>query len=503
MTKVAGTFELSLNRRLPGQTLANWLYGELRTAILEERLKAGVRLPASRDFAHRYHLSRGTVVNAFERLHDEGYLSSHVGIGTWVSAEIPVRETRRDESTKPPAYIRSVVSEYKVPKPLSGWVSFKDIRPFRMSDPGLADFPAELWGRIASRRARALRSLLAEKDDGAGYLPLRKTIADYLGSSRGVRCDARQVIMVSGVQQALDLLARFLLRPGDSVWMEDPGYFGATIAFERAGAKIAAVPVDAEGLSVDAGVKACSNAKGVYLTPAHQFPLGMAMSLERRMEVLNWAVRTGSFIIEDDYDSEYCFHGEPAPALQGLDRGSNVIFIGTFTKLLFPAVRTGYLVLPSSLVDAFVSFRRGVELRTFNLDHAVLCDFIVDGHFGRHLRRMRELYAQRSEALMDYSQRHLAGLLEVSNTRAGLYTAAFLQNGMASKPAELQASAHGVETRALDRFTLKRSDPRGLLLGFAAFDEKTLRQGVVQLAAALSRHQTPRAERGLRKDSRE
>ena len=491
MTKVAGTFEVSLNRRQSGQTLANWLYGELRTAILEGRLKAGIRLPASRDFAQRYNLSRGTVVNAFERLHDEGYLSSHVGIGTWVSAEILAPESAREESSRPPAYIRSAVADYQVPKPLTGWISFKDIRPFQMSVPGLADFPAELWGRIASRRTRTLRSLLAEKDDGAGYLPLRKAIAHYLGSSRGVRCDAGQVVMVSGVQQALDLLARFLLRPGDSVWMEDPGYFGAAIAFERAGARIVPVPVDAEGLSVEAGIQTCSEAKGVYLTPAHQFPLGVAMSLERRMEVLNWAACTGSFIIEDDYDSEYCFQGEPALALQGLDRGSNVIFIGTFTKLLFPAVRTGYLVLPAALVESFVSFRRGVELRSFNLDQAVLYDFIVDGHFGRHLRRMRELYAQRSEALVEHGRRYLAGLLEVSNTRAGLYTAAFLQNGMASKLAESQAAAHGVETRALDRFTLKCRDPRGLLLGFAAFDDRSIRQGVIQLAAALSGRRKP------------
>jgi len=487
MTKVVGTFELSLNRRSRDQTLANWLYSELRTAILEGRLKAGVRLPASRDFAHRYHLARGTVVSAFERLQDEGYLTSHVGIGTWVSARVSTRESRRPESSGPPGYVRSVVSEYIVPKPLRDWVRLADCRPFRMSEPALTEFPAEVWGRIASRRARALRSWLAEKDDGAGYLPLRQAIAHYLGSSRGVRCEAQQVVIVSGVQQALDVLSRFLIRPGDPVWMEDPGYFGASIAFERAGARLIPVPVDADGLSVYAGIKACSSAKGVYLTPAHQFPLGVTLSLERRMEVLSWAARTGAFIIEDDYDSEYCFQGEPAPALQGLDRGSNVIFVGTFTKLLFPALRIGYLVLPSALLDAFVSFRRGLELRTFGFDQAVLCDFITEGHFGRHLRRMRELYARRSQALSDAGRRHLTGLLEISNTRAGLYTAALLQNGMPSRLAETRAALQGIETAALDRFTLKRPDPRGLLLGFAAFDEKAILRGVVQLAGALSR----------------
>jgi len=214
----------------------------------------------------------------------------------------------------------------------------------------------------------------------------------------------------------------------------------------------------------------------------------MTMSLDRRMEVLRWAARSGAFVIEDDYDSEYRFEGLPIPALQCLDRSSSVIFVGTFTKLLFPSLRLGYLVLPPSLVDVFVAFRRGTDLRSSSLDQAVLCDFMVEGHFGRHLRRMRDLYAQRLEALTHYGGQYLRGLLEVSGVRAGLYTAAFLRNGMTSRQAESIAAAHGLETRALDRFTLKRNDPKGLLLGFAAFDEKAIRAGVVRLAAALGGH---------------
>ena len=302
-----------------------------------------------------------------------------------------------------------------------------------------------------------------------------------------MKCDAEQVVIVSGVQQALDLLARFLIKPGDPVWMEDPGYFGASIAFEMAGATIVPVPVDEDGLSVAAGIKMEANAKGVYLTPAHQFPLGMTMSLERRMDLLKWAARVGAFIIEDDYDSEYRFEGQPTPALQGLDHNSSVIFIGTFTKLLFPSLRLGYIVLPPALVDTFVSFRRGTELRSSGIDQAVLCDFISEGHFGRHLRRMRNLYARRLETLIECGQKYLGGMLEISNTKAGLYTAAFLQNGMTSRQAEAIAANHGLETRALDRFTFKRHDPRGLLLGFAAIDDKAIRAGTIQLAAALSK----------------
>jgi len=269
--------------------------------------------------------------------------------------------------------------------------------------------------------------------------------------------------------------------------MEDPGYFGASIAFGNAGARIIPVPVDEHGLSVSAGMRMCASARGVFLTPSHQYPLGMTMSLERRMEVLKWASRTGAFIIEDDYDSEFRFEGRPAPALQSLDRNSNVIFIGTFNKVLFPSLRLGYVVLPQSLVNFLRAFRIQTDFHSVDLDQAVLCDFIVEGHFGRHLRRMRDLYASRLEALMDGGREYLKGLLEISGIKAGLYTAGFLENGMSSLQAETAAAAHGLETRSLDRFTLRRPDPKGLLLGFAAFDEATIRQGLVRLAAALSR----------------
>ena len=460
MTRAASSFELSLHSRHETQTLAAWLYSELRAAILEGRLKGGTKLPASRDFARRYRVSRGTVVSAFERLHDEGYVSSHVGVGTWVNAGVVTRQSSRRDSTEPPGYVSRAVSAYKQPKPFVNWIAFEGVRPFQMSDPALQEFPADLWGRILSRRARTFRSWLGEEDDGRGYRALREAISHYLGSSRGVNCGANQIVITSGVQQALDLLARVLLKPGDAVWMEDPGYFGASIAFERAGARIVPVPVDDEGISVSAGIEIDGAVKGAYVTPAHQYPLGMTMSLGRRMEMLKWAARSGTFIIEDDYDSEYRFEGLPAPSLQGLDRDSNVIFIGTFTKLLFPSLRLGYVVLPPSLVDVVVAFKRGTDLRASSIEQAVLCDFIVDGHFGRHLRRMRNLYASRLQALIHYGRKHLSGLLDVGDTKSGLYTAAFLRNGMSSRQAEAIAAEHRLETRALDRFTFKRQDPQ-------------------------------------------
>ena len=485
MPKTVSSFELTLNSRPQHQTLTSWLYGELRCAILESRLGPGTRLPASRDFASQYGLSRGTVVSVLERLQAEGFVSCRVGFGTWVN-QVAAPATTRQVTSSPPAYVRRVVSAYRRPKPYVGLAFTEGNRPFHVGSPATNEFPAELWGRIAADRARKFRSWLKVEEDGRGYRPLRDAIAEYLRTSRGVRCSSDQIVIVSGIQQALDLLARLLLKRHDPVWMEDPGYFGASIAFGNAGAKIVAVPVDEEGLSVSAGKKICPHAKGVYLTPAHQFPLGVTMSVGRRIAVLNWASRAGAFVIEDDYDSEYRFEGQPVPALQSLDNHSNVIFIGSFSKTLFPSLRVGYVVLPPSLADCFVSFRYRTDFRNSTFDQAVLCDFIVDGHLARHLRRMRNLYAGRLAALIEGSKQHLSGLLELSDVRAGLYTIGFLKNGMTSRQAETLAAAQGVEVLAVDRYTLRRPDPKGLLLGFAAYDETVIRQELLRLAKALS-----------------
>lgn len=485
MPKTISSFELTLNSRPHDQTLTSWLYGELRRAILEGRLRHGTRLPASRDFAGQYGLSRGTVVAVLERLQSEGYVSCRVGLGTWVNRIAAPAPTRRIPST-PPAYIRRVISEYVRPKPFVGLPFPKGVRPFRVGNPATDEFPSEVWGRIAADRARNFRSWLKTEADGRGYRPLRDAVAEYLRASRGVQCGPEQIMIVSGIQQALDLLARLLLKRHDPVWMEDPGYFGASIAFGTVGAKLIAVPVDEEGISVSAGTKLCPHAKGVYLTPAHQFPLGVTMSLERRMAILNWASRMGAFVIEDDYDSEYRFEGQPVPALQSLDHHSSVIFVGSFSKTLFPSLRLGYVVLPPSLVDYFLAFRYRTDLQNSTFDQAVLSDFIADGHLARHLRRMRNLYAGRLAALIEGSKQHLSGLLELSNVRAGLYTIGFLKNGMTSRRAEKLAADHGIEVLAVDRFTLRRPDPKALLLGFAAFDETAIRQGLVRLAKALS-----------------
>ena len=305
-------------------------------------------------------------------------------------------------------------------------------------------------------------------------------------TSRGVRCTAEQIVIVSGILQALDLLARLLLKMGDPIWMEDPGYFGAGIAFDNVGSRLVAVPVDEEGRSVSAGMKICPDAKGAYVTPAHQFPPGVTMSLERRMAFLAGPRARVLLSSKDDYDSEYRFEGLPVPSLQSLDNHSSVIFIGSFSKTLFPALRVGYVVLPAPLIDFFLGFRYRTDFRNSSFDQAVLCDFITDGHLARHLRRMRNLYAVRLASLREVSRQHLGGLLEISDVRAGLYTIAYLKNGMSSRRTEELAEVQGIEVLAVDRCTLRRPDPKALLLGFGGFDDFAIRQGLIRLAQALT-----------------
>jgi GntR family transcriptional regulator / MocR family aminotransferase len=419
-------------------------------------------------------LLQSPVVTAFEQLGAEGFLQSRVGAGTWVR-ELPA--ARR--SGKPGPEIRVL------PSPLQGLSFVWPARPFRCHEPALGEFPIKTWARLWSRRLRrASPSSLAERDP-RGHKPLREALADYLAAARSVKCIPEQIVIVSGVQQALDLLARVLVKPGEQVWIEDPGYFGAVSAFRNAGASVVPVPVDEQGLSVRAGRRIAPHAKAAYLTPAHQFPLGALMSVERRLEVLSWAREAGAFLIEDDYDGEYRFQGRPVPALQSLDRDNSVIFVGGFNKLLFSSLRVGYMVLAPPLVDPILRFRFDLDQNSVGFEQSVLCDFIAEGHMSRHIRRMRDLYAERLAVLREESRRRLGGLVEIPAIKAGLFTVGYLRNGISSSLAEAAAAKYGVETMGLHRFTLRRSDPGGLLLGFAAFDETQIRRAVATLQAAL------------------
>lgn len=489
MARQTTTFELMLPPRSPQMPARQWLYSALRAEILEGRLRPGARLPGTRDLAAQYGLSRGTIVSAFEQLQSEGYVDGSVGSGTFVSKVLPDELLKAPRQTSaqaaPQSRTKRSLSGYARRLSLTTTATFdmRATRAFRTDLPALDLFPTTLWTQIAARRLRRLTATQLLGSEPLGYRPLRNAISDYLIASRGVKCQPEQIAVVSGVQDALDLVARLLLDPGDRVCMEEPGYQGAAEIFESLGAKVSAIALDDEGMKVPHG--RLRAARLIYITPAHQFPMGMTMSLPRRLELLEWARNSGALIFEDDYDSEYRYSGRPVPSLQGLDAGRQVIFFGTFSKVLFPSLRAGYLVLPPDLVPHFTAAIAATRRHAPLLDQIVLCDFITEGHFGRHLRRMRQIYAERLSVLLESARERLAGLLEISGIEAGLQTSGWLSRGITGDAAAKAAAARGVDVVPLSRYSRLPREREGLQLGFAAVDAREIRRGVRELAAAL------------------
>jgi GntR family transcriptional regulator/MocR family aminotransferase len=487
MAKRATGFALTLPPRDANTPAYRWLYATLRAEILDGRLRAGARLPATRDLAQQYALSRGTIVSAFEQLKSEGYVEGSIGSGTYVSKVLPdeLLQVARNANVEPRARRKQPrrMAEYGRRVDLFTAFEIRRSRAFRANLPALDLFPTSLWAQLTARRWRRAPANLLLGCDPLGYRPLREAVADYLGASRGVKCAPGQVAIVSGVQEALDLAARLFLNPGDRVCMEDPGYPGAAIAFEAVGAKISAARVDDEGMELREPV--LRGARLVYVTPGHQFPLGITMSLPRRLELLEWARKSGALILEDDYDSEYRYSGRPVPAMQGLDRNGLVLFAGSFSKVLFPSLRLGYLVIPADLLDKFAAAISVTSRHAPLLEQAVLCDFITEGHFGRHLRRMREVYAERLSVLLESARQRLAGLLEISNIEAGLQTVGWLKRGLGGESARNAAAKREVEVIPLSWYSRGRMAREGLQLGFAALDAREIRRGVQELAIAL------------------
>jgi GntR family transcriptional regulator / MocR family aminotransferase len=504
MAKRVTTFVLTLPSPDTPTPAYRWLYAAVRAEILNARLRPGSRLPGSRDLGRQYGLSRGTVVAAFEQLKAEGYLEGTVGSGTYVSRVLPeelLEIASRGGARRSPDVL-PVRRRSRYAKRLQAFsvLENRPSRAFRPNLPALASFPMSLWTQVSSRRLRRASSSLLLGCDPMGYRPLQTAVADYLRSSRAVNCSPEQVAIVSGVQEALDLVARLLLDPGDRVCLENPGYVGAAAAFEAVGAKLCPAPVDDEGMELRAS--SLRGARLVYVTPGHQFPLGVTMSLRRRLALLEWARNSSALIFEDDYDSEYRYSGRPAPSLQGLDRDGRVLFAGSFSKVLFPSLRLAYLVIPSDLVADFAAAKSVTSRHPPLLEQAVLCDFITEGHFGRHLRRMREVYAERRSVLLEGAREKLAGLLEISGVEAGLQTAGWLCAGIDAESATTAAAQRNVEVTPLSRYSRGPMAREGLQLGFAAVDTSEIRRGVTELARALEaeagRPRQPRRARAAR-----
>jgi GntR family transcriptional regulator / MocR family aminotransferase len=489
MSNLAGTpFHLTLDSPLYWQ-----LYIHLRTAILTGHLRRGMKLPSTRALAGELNVSRNTVLNAYQQLLAEGYLESVEGGGTYVAQVLPdhLLTTTPDQKVPTcgltePRLSQGARLQLAVP-PISASPSKSRPNPFRADMPALDAFPYKLWTRLVVRQARQMPSNAFPYQDAAGYRPLREAIAAHVTISRRVHCTPDQIIMVSGAQGALDLATRVLINAGDPVWMEDPGYPGARGALLGVGAEIIPVPIDQEGLVVEAGIARAPEARLVYLTPSHQFPLGITMSLGRRFALLDWAKRGSAYLLEDDleddYDSEYRFAGRPLAALQGLDDAERVIYIGTFSKVLFPALRIGYLILPPPLVEAFLAVRQHMDTHLPILEQAVVTDFIVEGHFTRHLRRMRTLYAERRAALLKAASELP---LEIDSPEAGIHCVAWLPEGMDDQALARQAVAYGLDLTPISRFSMEPLARKGLLLGYGGYNVPEIQDGVRRLAAVMN-----------------
>ncbi len=466
------------------------LYQALREAILSGQLSVGTQLPPTRVLATELAVSRTTIITAFEQLFAEGYLEARVGSGTFVASTLPeemlhahAQQAAPQDREKPARLAKR--SQRMMRAPFVPQLRTLPGKAFQPGLPAVDEFPFDVWSRLAARRYQHPPFELLAYGDPAGYRPLREAIAHYLTASRAVRCQPEQVLIVSGAQQAMDITARILLDEGDVVWIEDPGYSRAREILLGAGARLISVPLDHEGLNVKAGKQLNDQARMVYVTPSHQYPLGITMSLARRLELLDWAQRTGAWILEDDYDSEFRYSGRPLASLQGLDTHGLVIYIGTFSKMLFPALRLGYLVLPPELVEPVSSMRALGGRHSPTLEQAILTDFITEGHFLRHIRRMRALYAQRQEILLETIQQKLRGALDVEAHEAGMHLIGWLPQNLDDCLVSQLAAQRGIDARALSTCSEQQPERPGLMLGYAGVNEQEIREGVRRLASVL------------------
>ena len=472
--------------RAADKPLYRQICDEFRAAIVERRLTAGQRLPSTRALAGELAISRIPVLTAFEQLLAEGYFESRVGSGTFVSGMLPdhARAPKRPAAARPKRTGPRLLSRRPakllraLPEP---WL--KGFGGFRMSEPALDHFPFSTWSRLLARHARRRGAL--NYGSAMGDVQLRQALAVYLRTARAVRCEPEQIMVVSGSQQALEITARVLLEPRQPVWIEDPGYGGARDALAMAGARLVPVPVDQDGLDVTAGIRMCRRARAAYVTPSHQYPLGGTMSASRRLQLLNWAQTTGAWIIEDDYDSEFRYESQPIAALQGLDRDSRVVYIGTFSKVLFPALRMGYVVIPADLVSRFAAVREAMDICPPALSAAVLADFIAEGHFARHLRRTNDLYRERRSVLVESLTRHLGRSLQVVGAEAGIHLVA-LHNRPWDRPIAERAAREGLWVMPLSSCYLESPRLHGLVLGYGGISVADIPKAVQRLRRVMS-----------------
>ena len=465
------------------------LYLQLRKQILGGRLPGGTRLPSTRTLCQELELSRITILNAFDQLIAEGFLESRTGAGTFVCAEWSERN-RAAAPRRPPRLSSLSQTMLSLRSHHFGGISYAAWSPetpasFLPSQIAFDEFPLAVWRRLLDRHLRRPSKALLGYGELEGHAPLRHAIADYVCDARGIDCDARQVVVVSGAQQAYSLLAMLLLDPQDRVWMEDPGHIAARIAFQAQGCRLVPLGIDEQGLDVQQGLRDCPDARLAFTTPARQHPLGTSMSHARRLELLDWAAHAQAWIVEDDSDSELRYHGRVPPALYALDPQQRVIHVGSFSKVLFPALRLGYVILPEALVEPFCAIRAVLDRSPPTLLQAACADFMAEGHFLGHVRRMRSLYQARQSALLEALQRRLGGCLELTAADAGLHLLGWLPAGQDDQAIAQGLLRHGIHTYALSDYCLQQRLRPALLLGFAATPAEQAAAKVEALARAL------------------
>lgn len=466
------------------------VYDAFRSAILARSLRAGERIPSTRSLASELRISRMPVLNAYAQLLAEGYFESREGSGTFVSSSLPgllkpakehsTESARLREMPRPIAQLSSRIPRYERPVWLRGQGAFS------VSQPAVDTFPLSAWSKLVARYWRNLHLNALQYGDPMGFKELREAIANYLRASRSVRCEWQQIMIVSGSQQALDISARALLDPGSPVWVEEPGYWLARHILMAAGCRLIPVPVDEDGLSVETGMERCRKARAAFVAPSHQYPLGATMSASRRLQLLEWAQGAGSWIVEDDYDSEFRYDSKPIASLQGLDHSSRVIYIGTFSKVLFPSLRVGYIVIPSDLVDHFVAVRHAMDVSPPHQVQPVLAEFIKEGRFSRHIRKTRLVYGERRKILVDCLREELGSVLQVHGAEAGLHLTVTLPRGYRDRALSAQAARKNLWLWPLSPSYLGTRSSQGFILGFGGTSAAEIPDAVRQLRVLLT-----------------
>ena len=459
------------------------LHRELRAAILDGRLKPGLRLPSTRILAESWGVSRNTVMGAYDLLLSEGYLFARHGAGTYVAEALPVRADRAAVTEEPGKEPDRRLSEFwQSPPPylMKSWTSNSPSHMlFRLGVPDTASFPYHIWRRLLARSLRSLAKVPAAYVEAAGRPLLREAIANHVSFARAVACNCDDVVVTAGTQQAFDLLAKILVTPGrTTVALEDPGYGPLRGAFMAFGAKIAPVPCDSDGLIVE---RIPTNARVICVTPSHQFPLGVAMSMRRRAELLEFARVNEAVVIEDDYDGEFRFGTTPRDALQTLDRSGSVFYVGTFSKSLFPGIRLGFVVAPPWAKRALTAAKQVTDWHQPVLEQDALAAFISEGHMARHVRKMRKLYAERRELMMSGLQAHFSPWLEPIPASGGMHLTALARESLDYDAIAHSARQRNMDVRSLRTLSANRDGQAGLVFGYGATAPEAITEGLLQL----------------------